>query len=144
MASSLMGRLVHIHPFPIGIDPALFLSKLECHSVQERICVLKKKFEGKKVFIGVDRLDYIKGVPNRLYAFDLFLKKYPQFRGKAVLIQIAVPTRTDVQQYKDLQKTVNELAGRNQWKIWHHRFFACASSQPVCKYRRACFALLDR
>jgi trehalose 6-phosphate synthase len=49
---------------------------------QERIAELEEKFKGKKIIVGVDRLDYIKGVPQKLHAFDVFLNHHPQWRGK--------------------------------------------------------------
>lgn len=63
------------------------------------------------MIIGVDRLDYIKGVPNKLMAFDLFLSKYPEFQKQVTLIQVAVPTRTDVDEYQNLKTTVDGLVG---------------------------------
>ncbi|MCJ1257717.1 Trehalose-6-P synthase/phosphatase complex synthase subunit [Lignoscripta atroalba] len=77
--------------FPIGIDPEEFSAK---------------------VIVGVDRLDYIKGVPQKLHAFELFLSKHPDWVGKLVLVQVAVPTRQDVEEYQNLRAVVNELVGR--------------------------------
>lgn len=63
-------------------------------------------------YYSVDRLDYIKGVPQKLFALDVFLEKYPEWQGKVVLVQVAVPSRTDVEEYIQLRTTVNELVGR--------------------------------
>lgn len=63
------------------------------------------------MIIGVDRLDYIKGVPNKLMAFDLFLSKHPEFQKQVTLVQVAVPTRTDVDEYQNLKTTVDGLVG---------------------------------
>jgi trehalose 6-phosphate synthase len=92
---------------------------------QERIAELEEKFKGKKIIVGVDRLDYIKGVPQKLHAFDVFLTHHPEWRGKVplpqsitptdrkvVLVQVAVPSRGDVEEYQNLRATVNELVGR--------------------------------
>jgi len=106
------GKAVRVQYHPIGIDPEQFEERLQKQSVIDRIAVLKKKFEGIKVIVGVDRLDYIKGVPQKLHAFQVFLDEHPSWVGKVVLVQVAVPSRGDVEEYQDLRKTVNELVGR--------------------------------
>lgn len=111
------GRFVNVGTFPIGIDPDKFISGLEDPIVQGKIFDLQRRFAGKKLMVGVDRLDYIKGVPHKLYAFDLFLTRYPEFQGKVALLQVAVPTRTEVEEYKNLRISVNELVGRINGKF---------------------------
>eukprot|EP00917_Polyrhabdina_sp_WS-2016_P014443 GHVP01031564.1.p1 GENE.GHVP01031564.1~~GHVP01031564.1.p1 ORF type:complete len:844 (-),score=153.51 GHVP01031564.1:52-2583(-) len=105
------GRIIEVKPFPIGIDPSSFKSRLKTDKVNNRIKELESHFLGKKIFIGVDRLDYIKGLPNKLYAFDYFLKEHPEYKNNSILIQIAVPSRTDVDEYKKLNIQCNELTG---------------------------------
>ena len=78
----------------------------------ERIKQLKSKFKDVKVIVGVDRLDYIKGVPQKLHAFEVFLNENPEWIGKVVLVQVAVPSRGDVEEYQSLRSTVSELVGR--------------------------------
>ncbi|PPR03674.1 hypothetical protein CVT24_007795 [Panaeolus cyanescens] len=85
------GRLAHVGTFPIGIEPSSFIQNLQKPSVKDRITQLEQRFGGVKVIVGVDRLDYIKGV---------------------VLVQLAVPSRQDVEEYQNLRSTVNELVGR--------------------------------
>ncbi|KAI0029342.1 glycosyltransferase family 20 protein [Vararia minispora EC-137] len=106
------GRLVHVGTFPIGIDPTSFTDNLEKESVKKRIAALEQRFNGVKVIVGVDRLDYIKGVPQKLHALELFLTQHPEWIGKVVLAQLAVPSRQDVEEYQNLRATVNELVGR--------------------------------
>lgn len=98
--------------FPIGIDPDKFVEGLKKTNVQDRIAILERKFEGVKLIVGVDRLDYIKGVPQKLHAFEVFLTENPSWIGKVVLVQVAVPSRQDVNEYQSLQAVVNELVGR--------------------------------
>jgi trehalose 6-phosphate synthase/phosphatase len=62
--------------------------------------------------LGVDRLDMIKGIPQKLLAFEMFLEKHPEWREKVLLVQIAVPTRTDVPEYQRLTSQVHEIVGR--------------------------------
>lgn len=105
-------RFAHVGIFPIGIDPNAFISALGTQSVQDGIANLSSKFRGKKVLLGVDRLDYIKGVPHKLMAFETLLARHPEWKGQVVLIQIAVPSRTEVEAYKELITQTNELVGR--------------------------------
>ncbi|GME69740.1 unnamed protein product [[Candida] boidinii] len=111
-------RMINVGAYPIGIDVDKFLNGLKEEKVKERIENLKLKF-GKDVqlIVGVDRLDYIKGVPQKLHAFEIFLETHPEFIGKVVLIQIAVPSRGDVEEYQSLRATVNELVGRINGKF---------------------------
>ena len=67
--------------------------------------------------VGVDRLDYIKGVPQKLRAFELFLHNHPECVGSVVMIQIAIPTRGNVEEYRNLRALVNELVGRINGKF---------------------------
>ncbi len=88
------------------------LQALEDESVISRIDRLKKRFQGMKVLVGVDRLDYIKGVPQKLHALEIFLTEHPEWHEKVVFVQVAVPSRQDVEEYQHLQSIVNELVGR--------------------------------
>jgi len=106
------GRIVAVDAFPIGIDPENFLNELKKDSVQKRIEYLKKKFQGAKILVGVDRLDYIKGVPQKLLAFENFLTQHPEWIGKVILVQVAVPSREDVKEYQYLQSIVSQLVGK--------------------------------
>lgn len=78
----------------------------------QQIQKLKEQYSGMQIILGVDRLDYIKGIPQKIAAFSTFLEKNPDYIGKTVLIQVAIPTRSDVEKYKDLKSTVDELVGR--------------------------------
>lgn len=81
-------------------------------SVKKRIGELEERFKGVKVIVGVDRLDYVKGMPQKLHAVETFLTKNPEWIGKVVFVQIAVPSRGEVEEYQDLRASVNELVGR--------------------------------
>jgi trehalose 6-phosphate synthase/phosphatase len=105
-------RFAHVGIFPIGIDPEVFEKSLASDVVKDGIAKLASKFKGKKVLLGVDRLDYIKGVPHKLMAFETLLARHPEWKGKIVLVQIAVPSRTEVEQYKKLITQTNALVGR--------------------------------
>uniref|UniRef100_A0A2P2MBQ6 alpha,alpha-trehalose-phosphate synthase (UDP-forming) n=1 Tax=Rhizophora mucronata TaxID=61149 RepID=A0A2P2MBQ6_RHIMU len=106
------GKLTRVAAFPIGIDSDRFIQALELPQVQEHIKELKERFAGRKVMLGVDRLDMIKGIPQKILAFEEFLEQNPEWRDKVVLLQIAVPTRTDVPEYQRLTSQVHEIVGR--------------------------------
>ncbi|KAG0210688.1 Trehalose-6-P synthase/phosphatase complex synthase subunit [Mortierella sp. GBA43] len=106
------GRYAHVGTFPIGIDPEKFAEGLKEPKVIDRIRSLREKFKGVKVIVGVDRLDYIKGVPQKMHALEVFLSEHPEWIGKVVLVQVAVPSRQDVEEYQSLRAVVNELVGR--------------------------------
>ncbi|CAA2988772.1 alpha,alpha-trehalose-phosphate synthase [UDP-forming] 1 [Olea europaea subsp. europaea] len=106
------GKLTRVAAFPIGIDSDRFIRALEEPQVQEHVKGLKERFAGRKVMLGVDRLDMIKGIPQKILAFEKFLEEHPYWRDKVVLLQIAVPTRTDVPEYQKLTSQVHEIVGR--------------------------------
>ncbi|KAL2801686.1 glycosyl transferase [Aspergillus granulosus] len=103
---------VAVGVFPIGIEPERFAQTIQKSGVQERIRALSRRYQGAKLIVSVDRLDYIKGVPQKLKALEIFLTEYPEWVGKVVLMQVAVPTREDVEEYQSLKTEVNELVGR--------------------------------
>ncbi|KAI9924656.1 hypothetical protein ASPWEDRAFT_111742 [Aspergillus wentii DTO 134E9] len=111
------GRSVAVGAFPIGIDPEKFTEGLKNPKVQSRIQNLESKFQGTKLMISVDRLDYIKGIPQKLHALEVFLSSHPEWVGKVVLVQVAVPSRQDVEEYQNLRAVVNELVGRINGKF---------------------------
>ncbi|KAJ2179144.1 Trehalose-6-P synthase/phosphatase complex synthase subunit, partial [Coemansia sp. RSA 530] len=96
------GRTVHVGTFPIGIDPGKFAEALQTDTVQRRLSELERRFDGARVVVGVDRLDYIKGVPQKFLAFEHFLSEHPEHVGHVVLVQVAVPSRGDVEEYRQL------------------------------------------
>ncbi|CAO1619105.1 unnamed protein product [Jaminaea pallidilutea] len=119
------GRYVHVGTFPIGIEPATFVEGLNRETVQKRIKSLERRFEGVKIIVGVDRLDYIKGVPQKLYGLEQFLQDHPEWIGKVVLVQVAVPSRQDVEEYQNLRAIVNETVGRINGR------FGTVESMPI-------------
>ncbi|PWA81306.1 alpha,alpha-trehalose-phosphate synthase [Artemisia annua] len=90
------GKLTRVAAFPIGIDPGRFIRAIQLPQVKDHIEELKKRFSGRKIMLGVDRLDMIKGIPQKILAFEKFLEENPDWHDKVVLLQIAAPTRTNV------------------------------------------------
>ena len=99
----LVGRHATVGTFPIGIEPSQFHEALEKEQVQQRIASLRRRFEGIKLIVGEEAL---------LDLQDYFLEEHPEWIGKVVLVQVAVPSRQDVEEYQNLRAMVNELVGR--------------------------------
>ncbi len=74
------------------------------------------QLEGKIVAVGVDRIDYTKGIIERILAIDRFLEKYPQYKSKFVFIQLAAPSRTHIKRYHELMNEIDELVEKKNWK----------------------------
>lgn len=105
-------RSVTAIPFPMGIDTRRYAEAHKDPQVKKKIHQLKKTYEGRKVILSIDRLDYTKGIPERLEALECFLEKYPGHHGRFTCIMVAVPSRENVDAYTRLEKQVNEMVGR--------------------------------
>jgi trehalose 6-phosphate synthase/phosphatase len=103
-------RMVTLGVFPIGANAKAFEKELKTERYRHRLEHFKKVYSSRKIVLGVERLDYTKGVPQRLRAIDKFLENYKD-KGKVCFIFIAVPTRDKVRQYKDLKQEVQSLVG---------------------------------
>jgi trehalose 6-phosphate synthase/phosphatase len=105
-------RIVHLAALPIGIDPSGWrrLTGARGES-RQRIGELRAQHQGRRSIIAVDRLDYTKGIPERLRAFQRLLAGSPEWHGRVTLVQVAVPSRERVPAYADLRREVAELVG---------------------------------
>lgn len=104
-------RAVKVDIFPIGINYDHFARAHETPETRREIDRLQRKIGGKTVILSVDRLDYSKGLPERLSAFDAFLERYPRYREKVLMIQLTVPSREQVQDYRALKGRVENMIG---------------------------------
>ncbi|MGB7841579.1 MAG: bifunctional alpha,alpha-trehalose-phosphate synthase (UDP-forming)/trehalose-phosphatase [Salinimicrobium sp.] len=114
-------RIVKSESFPMGIDYNKFRNAAKEHhsqprsentDIQKKLDYHKYVTRNTKLILSIDRLDYTKGIANRIRAFGYFLEKYPEYQEKVRLIMLAVPSRTNVPQYQLLKKEVDELVGR--------------------------------
>lgn len=105
-------RVVQIDSFPMGIDYEKFVNELDSEEVIEEVENYKHYLGNKKLIISIDRLDYSKGIPERLRAFDLFLEQYPEYREQVSLVMVVVPSRDQVDVYRKLKNEIDELVGR--------------------------------
>ncbi|MBF0407942.1 MAG: bifunctional alpha,alpha-trehalose-phosphate synthase (UDP-forming)/trehalose-phosphatase [Candidatus Riflebacteria bacterium] len=106
------GRNISLGVFPIGIDVERFSSLARKDEVQNEIEGIRHENPDHKILLGVDRLDYTKGLIRRLMSFERLLEREPELRGKVKLIQVVVPSRTKVDSYEHLKKEMDELVGR--------------------------------
>ncbi len=106
------GRRVRTTASPISIDVADFASGARSPEARGELEALQAQFAGRTVLLGVDRLDYTKGIVERLLAVELLLERRPDLRETLVFVQVAVPSRDDVQEYRDLRATVERVIGR--------------------------------
>ena len=106
------GRFLRLDALPIGISPGEFTGPLDSSAaVRDELAELRRRFEGRRILLAVDRLDYTKGIPERLRTFRTLLSRSPDVRGRVVLVQIAVPSREQVPRYRELRHEVNQLVG---------------------------------
>ena len=106
------GREVRAGAIPISIDYADFLERAVEDPVSELVARVRMKLPSRHLILGLDRLDYTKGIPHRLEAFDTALKRYPELLGRVTLLQIVVPSRTGVGDYAELKDEIDRLVGR--------------------------------
>ncbi|BAT21047.1 alpha,alpha-trehalose-phosphate synthase (UDP-forming) [Asaia bogorensis] len=107
-ANNLPNRAVH---FPIGIDPVEFNEQAEQNVMAEEVQRLQASLRGRKLILGVDRLDYSKGIPERIHGYETFLNRYPEHKGETVLLQITPVSRAGVASYRALRRELDEMAG---------------------------------
>jgi len=113
-------RIIKIDFFPMGIDykryhdaamEHLTRSEAEKTSLMRSIEQHASSDADGRLVLSIDRMDYTKGIPNRIKAFEYFLNKYPEFKGKVRLVMLAVPSRENVPQYQKLKRETDELVG---------------------------------
>lgn len=105
-------RRVHLGVAPIGIDPQEIRDMAAGKEATAELETLRAAYGDKRIVIGVDRLDYTKGIPEKLLAFETLLRTHPEWRGQVILIQVAAPSRTGIDEYQSLKRQVDELVGR--------------------------------
>lgn len=106
------GRVLRAESFPIGIDTEAFAKMAEESEHSKQVERLRKSLIGRDLIIGVDRLDYSKGLINRVEAFEHLLTAYPENRGHVVFLQINPPSRADVADYVEIRRELEGTAGR--------------------------------
>ena len=141
---SVNGRAVRVRAFPMGIDAARFEKLAADPRVLQERDEIRAAAEGRTIILGVDRLDYTKGIPRRLLAFELLLEQHPELRDRVRLIQVAVPSRIGVLPYQEFRRHLDELVGRingaygtPRWVPVHYMFRSISPRELVALYRAA-------
>jgi trehalose 6-phosphate synthase/phosphatase len=105
-------RIINVDSFPMGIDYDKFANQAKSRKTQGIVREFRKQVEDQKLIITIDRLDYSKGIPQRIQAFAQLLKEHKELHGKVAMIMIVVPSRDKVQSYKELKQEIDLLVGR--------------------------------
>ncbi len=142
-------RLVKAGTFPMGIDFKKFYSAAASLENQNEVNALRQSFGECKVVLSIDRLDYSKGIINRLEGFDLMLEQHPKWRGKVVLVAIVAPSRIGLESYDLMKKRVEEHVGKINgkfgtldWTPIRYQYKALPFQQLVPLYAASDIALL--
>jgi trehalose 6-phosphate synthase len=106
------GLPVRAAAYPIGIDPEAFAAEARTAAQGPEATRLSDSLGGRALILGVDRLDYSKGIPLRFRGFAQLLRRFPEHRNRVTLLQVAPVSRGDVAQYRTLRRELDELAGR--------------------------------
>ena len=143
------GRPVVAGTYPISIDYNAFDAPARRPEVAQRSANIRNSVPGKWLVLGVDRLDYTKGIPERLRAFRLALEQHPELRQQITLVQVVVPSRSDIPKYKDLKQEIERLvSGINGeftqpgWVPIHYLHRSLERDELVAYYCAADIALI--
>jgi trehalose 6-phosphate synthase len=106
------GRAMRIGVFPVGVDTAELQALAGPAMRTPFVRSVVESLGGRAMIIGVDRLDYSKGIPQRMQAFERFLAAYPEWRNKVTYLQITPKSRSEIREYAEIEQTVSSTAGR--------------------------------
>ena len=109
---SLRDRVVKVDTFPMGIDFERFVEAASSPQTEHQVAEIRAKCTAQKIIFSVDRLDYTKGLINRLRGYELFLKRNPQWHGKVVFVLSVAPSRIGVDSYRAMKQEMEETVGR--------------------------------
>jgi trehalose 6-phosphate synthase/phosphatase len=150
LAIDVGGHEVRVGSFPISIDFNLFVKHATEPEVTAKVAELMSQLPNRQLMLGIDRLDYSKGIPDRLEAYRNALLRYPELRERITLIQVVVPSRADIPQYNALKTRIERLVGEingqftrpGGWVPIHYVFRSLARADLLAYYRAAHIALV--
>ena len=150
------GRTVRVGVFPMGVDVESFAGPAESEPVVRQVAAIRREAgpptvrgmtpgDGDaRILLGIDRLDYTKGIRRRLLAFEHFLRRHSEWRQRVRLIQVAVPSRTKVELYQDFREQLDGVVGRingqfatPSWVPIHYMYRGLPANDVVALYRAA-------
>lgn len=119
------GLCVQVGIYPFGIDADTFKAAMKQSTVKDMRDELRESFAGKKIIIGVDRLDFIKGIPHKLLAIEHFLETHPEWVGRVVILQVTIPSISASEEYQVFRSEILEMVGRINGR------FATVEDMPI-------------
>lgn len=143
-------RSLTVGSFPISIDYDDFVTRASTTIVDRRVAALRAMLPDRQLVLGVDRLDYTKGIPEKLFAFRAALERYPDLHEKVTLIQVVVPSREDIPRYHELKQQIEGLVGEingrftrpGGWVPIHYIFRSIDGNDLLAYYRVASVGLV--
>jgi trehalose 6-phosphate synthase/phosphatase len=146
---SLDGREIRVGSFPISIDVRDIEKRASEPRVRDGARGLKEAQPGRKIVLGVDRLDYTKGIPQKLEAFRSFLNRFPEWHRRVMLFQVLVPSREDIPRYQNQKVEIEQLVGeingrftRSGWVPIHYLYRSLEPERLLAYYQAADVALV--
>lgn len=142
-------RVVNVDVFPMGIDYNKYAAVPSVSDLADETMHIGNLGNGKKIIISLDRLDYTKGIPQRIQAFARFLDLHPEYIGHVTLVLVVIPSRSQVTQYRDLKNTLNTLVsevnstyGSFGWIPIHYLYRNLLHNELLALYQVADIALI--
>ena len=146
---SYQGRGIKIGHFPISIDYHYFVRNAATKEVADSAWFIHENIPDSKIMLGIDRLDYTKGIPERLQSFALALENHPELIGAITFIQVVIPSRINIPEYQQMQNDIEQLVSqingrftRSGWVPIHYLFRSLSAWQLLGYYRTAEIALV--
>ena len=147
------GGTTRVGVFPMGVDAAALEERAAAPEVGAALARVRgaagERPDDVALLLGVDRLDYTKGIPRRLLAFEQFLERHPELHGRVRLVQLAVPSREGVGAYQRIRRLVDGLVGRingafgtARWAPIHYLYRAVPEHELLALYRAAAVMLV--
>jgi alpha,alpha-trehalose-phosphate synthase [UDP-forming] len=149
MTVNVDDRLLRVRSFPISIDFDHFAEVAARDTTREQAEQIRDGYRAEIIALGVDRLDYTKGIPERLQAVEIMLDRHPELQGRFTFIQLSAPSRTKVEAYRDMREEVERLVGRINGRFGgkgcipiDYRYDAHSQEELVAFYRAADMCLV--
>ncbi len=143
------GRETRVEAHPIGIEVDRFKEMADDASIRQEAQKFRERLGTDYIVIGIDRLDYTKGIRSRMLAFEEFLEENPEYHGNVSFFQIATPSRTKLESYQKIRREVDEVVGRingrfarNSWVPVNYRYRTYTQYELCAFYRAADAALI--
>lgn len=149
VSMQVANREIRVGAFPVSIDYRDFEKSSLKKAVADKAWYIHEDYSEQQIILGVDRLDYSKGIPERLKAYRNALRRYPELREKVTMIQVVVPSRRGIPKYADLKTEIERLVGEingeftsSGWVPIHYMFRSLDREELLAYYRTSEIALV--